>query len=1147
MSRTVGKFLAAVCVPLLLALLFSSMLAAGALPQQDAPVITQREPPAPTPTAVAPAAPSIGGKVTVPDLSPSPTRVVPSETDLLPRLSDGFGAADLSPPWTHLNALGAWQTILFEGFEDPFPTTGWSVYQFGGGEHLQVWNRTNFRALSGDWSAWPAAGGSNALDPALHNYANNMDTWMAYGPFDLSDATAAQVFFSLWHATEPCCDALVFYVSHDVHVPDEYAQWSGNADWGGPTFDLGRYLGDDTVWILWRFYSDSSVTDAGPFIDDIWLGKYVEPCSSSGAAYTCNMAVSATHEWQPTSLSLHAGAEFTITYRSGDWNVGIYHWPFSGPEGYPPSIDEQINPACKTVTSLPFAMLIGRVGNGAPFAVGSGGIFTADADGLLALRINDEGSCMTDNRGAIVVGLEDPHEYSLVANSDGNGSVIIAPSQPYFRYGDNVLLTAVAGPGWLFQEWQGDLGSSENPLAVTIDRDKFITATFVQEHYTLSLQVSGQGAVSRTPDQATYPSGAQVTLMATPNPGWSFTGWSGDVAGIDNPLTLTLSGNRNIQAGFVPITYTLLVNTTGSGNVTVDPSHPSYTFGEEVTLTPLAASGWSFSGWGGDLSGNANPALLLIDGNKTVNATFTQNQYSLTVNRIGNGTVTRTPNLPSYLHGASVTLTVTPDAGWTFSGWSGGLSGNANPATIILNGSRAVTATFVEQLQPPLPPEVNPITNAGQVSDFAVSWAAAANATGYELQEQHNGGGWNTIHTGAALTLNQTGKADGSWCYRVRATNSAGASGWSAVQCTTVDASPRPQLVLAETVNGAPGGVVALTVSYTAQGQDVSSLLFSIDYDEQRLAFDPTDSDSNCAPDAIQFNAALPASFVKCADFDAADTSGEIDIRIADFSAAPRVLTSGPLLTITFSVRTDAAVDSLAPVSFALASFGSTQGEVNGRTTAGSVRILGAPATIEMSSSSNTLVANGASTAAITARVQDAAGRGVPGYPVTFATTLGTVTPAQTTDGEGRVAAILTSVATVGTATVTSSAGNVQQTLQVHFSGKSISGLVFLDQNGNGTREGDEPGLANVTVTLTPQGGGTSRSTATGADGGYSFADLPAGLYVITITLPAGFTMTTDSQFTITVNATDIAAPVVGMYAPTSFTPQPLYLPLIGR
>lgn len=58
----------------------------------------------------------------------------------------------------------------------------------------------------------------------------------------------------------------------------------------------------------------------------------------------------------------------------------------------------------------------------------------------------------------------------------------------------------------------------------------------------------------------------------------------------------------------------------------------------------------------------------------------------------------------------------------------------------------------------------------------------------------------------------------------------------------------------------------------------------------------------------------------------------------------------------------------------------------------------------------------------------------------------------------------------------------------------SISGFTFLDMNGNGTHDGDEPPLANVTVTLSD--GQTVKSDGTGY---YLFSNLLAGSYTIDV------------------------------------------------
>lgn len=58
------------------------------------------------------------------------------------------------------------------------------------------------------------------------------------------------------------------------------------------------------------------------------------------------------------------------------------------------------------------------------------------------------------------------------------------------------------------------------------------------------------GTVSRNPNQNSYVPGTPVTLTATPNPGGSFLGWSGDASGTNNPLVLVMHTHKTVTAHF---------------------------------------------------------------------------------------------------------------------------------------------------------------------------------------------------------------------------------------------------------------------------------------------------------------------------------------------------------------------------------------------------------------------------------------------------------------------------------------------------------------------------------------------------------------------------------------------------------------------
>lgn len=73
----------------------------------------------------------------------------------------------------------------------------------------------------------------------------------------------------------------------------------------------------------------------------------------------------------------------------------------------------------------------------------------------------------------------------------------------------------------------------------------------------------------------------------------------------------------------------------------------------------------------------------------------TTTEYSLTVNTVGNGSVS--PGSGNYPEGTTVTLTATPAEGYAFGGWSGDLSGSSLSASVLMDADKSVTATFIPE------------------------------------------------------------------------------------------------------------------------------------------------------------------------------------------------------------------------------------------------------------------------------------------------------------------------------------------------------------------------------------------------------------------------------------------------------------------
>jgi uncharacterized repeat protein (TIGR02543 family) len=315
-----------------------------------------------------------------------------------------------------------------------------------------------------------------------------------------------------------------------------------------------------------------------------------------------------------------------------------------------------------------------------------------------------------------------PNNYTLTVANVGSGSVDMNPNQTTYPYGELVTLTATPDPGWVFTGWSGDYAGTENPYEATIMGDISLTATFTSTSV-LTVNVVGNGFVNVDPDQFVYPTGTVVTLTAVADPGWTFTGWSGDVTDIVNPTSLTVAGEMIVTATFLPNEYTLTLNTEGSGNITANPDQATYRYGDVVTVTVVVDTGWSFARWSDDLDSSTNPTSLTMDSDKTVTAIFTQDQYILTVNTVGLGTVDAHPDQATYYYNDLVTLSAHPAEGWIFDGWSGALTGSVTPTPITLNEDTTVTAIFTE-----LPPPYR-FTDGYESGDFT-HWTGTTTVSG---------------------------------------------------------------------------------------------------------------------------------------------------------------------------------------------------------------------------------------------------------------------------------------------------------------------------------------------------------------------------------------------------------------------------------
>ncbi len=160
--------------------------------------------------------------------------------------------------------------------------------------------------------------------------------------------------------------------------------------------------------------------------------------------------------------------------------------------------------------------------------------------------------------------------YALTIPPQDNGQVKRRLPKADFEPGERVKLFAKASPGYRFVKFSGDVNNTNNPIEVTMDKDKTITPVFIKDDgqpaYVIALSEIGDGRI-RIEAQSNnfhpltkkqlFAYGEKVTLIAEPAKPSRFCNWAGNLWDLDwnlfrgsKTIEVIMEGNRCIRAGF---------------------------------------------------------------------------------------------------------------------------------------------------------------------------------------------------------------------------------------------------------------------------------------------------------------------------------------------------------------------------------------------------------------------------------------------------------------------------------------------------------------------------------------------------------------------------------------------------------------------
>jgi uncharacterized repeat protein (TIGR01451 family) len=244
-------------------------------------------------------------------------------------------------------------------------------------------------------------------------------------------------------------------------------------------------------------------------------------------------------------------------------------------------------------------------------------------------------------------------------------------------------------------------GLAYNRAAVTGDANGSAVFGYYTATLTLVNNLLGvnQGAVTTMELTGTTSSARLLHNTFVGNDGWAVQANAGSQVAMTNTL-VAYNGGGFTGAGVLTPDYTLFYSNTALGDG-VTGAHAT------TGVNPnLAADSWHLTAASAAAIDQGSDAGVRIDLDgqlRPIGAGFdigadeypSTSLYTLTVSTVGGGQVTRTPDYTAYSAGAVVTLTAQANAGSTFTGWSGDLSGATTPVTLTMDADKHITATFI--------------------------------------------------------------------------------------------------------------------------------------------------------------------------------------------------------------------------------------------------------------------------------------------------------------------------------------------------------------------------------------------------------------------------------------------------------------------
>ena len=310
---------------------------------------------------------------------------------------------------------------------------------------------------------------------------------------------------------------------------------------------------------------------------------------------------------------------------------------------------------------------------------------------------------VTDNMAVKATFAKKSFAVSLTKEGEGTITATGASSLNAVAYGTELTISATPAEGYELTALTANGTDILATKKVVVEGNLTVKATFAKKSFAVTFDKEGEGTISATGASSlnAVAYGTELTINATPAEGYELTALTANGTDILATKKVVVTENMTIKATFTKKSFAVSLTKEGEGTISATgaTSLNAVAYGTELTIVATPAKGYELTA----LTANGTDILatkkIVVKDNLTIKATFAKKNFTVTFDKVGEGTITATgaTSLNAVAYGTELTIVATPAKGYELTALTANGTDILATKKVVVTDNMTVKATFTKK------------------------------------------------------------------------------------------------------------------------------------------------------------------------------------------------------------------------------------------------------------------------------------------------------------------------------------------------------------------------------------------------------------------------------------------------------------------